>query len=365
MYYAKAAYALSAKNNFKTGIAESLTNQGYININSGRLAQGYENYQLAMELFNEINDEKGRASVYEGLGVTYGMQENYTEAMSYFNKALTIQERIGSPGVIANSYIKIGLLHQKNDEEEKALKSFERALLLSKKAGDKRNEASAYVNIGMLYGEKGQFEKLLEATEKAKVISEEANYIPIAATAYINIGMAYKELNQYSKAESYLNKAIKYFTQLKNQEQVARTYNGLANLHIKQKQYKQAVECVKTSNQIAEGLNNKLLLYDNYELIIEIDKVKGKFENIDKYYTRLLALKDTLFIAEKNNSLEHLKASYLLEEKQETIDKLKKENLAKTRQRNNLIILFAVGCIFTAILASNFINIKRKTDLFY
>jgi len=363
LYFAESGYLLAERKGLTPQMAQSLVNIGWIKINTGAFAEGYEAYTNALTYYTQLKDENGKASVYNGLGVTFGMQEKYTEALPYFLKALTIYEKNQTLKGLTSCYIKIGVLHHKIHQYDKALYNFEKALELTKKTGDKSNAAHAYINIATIYGEIEQYEKSLEATLKAKQIAEEIKSIPSIAHAYLNMGMAYSELKQYALADTNLHKALILFKQLKNQEQISRTYNNIATLYFNKKQFAKATEFIWLSNAIAEELNNKQLLYDNYNVLIEIAKTAGKFEEATNYYDKLLALKDTLFNAEKNNSIEQLKAAHELEKKQITIEELTKDNAVTIRQRNNLLIATACGALLIALLIISLIHIKRNNKL--
>lgn len=363
LFFANAAYELSTKQNFTAGLAESLSTKAWVKINMGNFAEGYEHYINSLNYFLEIRDERGIASVYNGLGVTFGMQENYTEAMQYFLKALKIFEKNKMTAGMASSYLKIGTLNQKIHNYDKALENFKTSIRLSEMINDKVNQAHAYNNIGTIYGIKQEYAKCIEATTKSRKLAEESKSMSALASSYLNMGMAYSELKNYSVADTNLNKALYYFKQLKSKEQVARTYNGLANLYFGQKQISKAKSLIDSSNALAYELNNKSILYDNLETLLGISKSEGRFDTAGKYYEAMLSLKDSLFNAEKNNQVDKLKAAYDLEKKQATIEELKKDNISKTKQRNSLVVAGVIGSFLTLLLIFSLIDIKNKNKL--
>jgi signal transduction histidine kinase/uncharacterized protein YeeX (DUF496 family) len=363
LFFANAAYKLSAKQNFKAGLAESLSTKAWVNIHMGNFAEGYEHYINALNHFSEIKDESGIASVYNGLGVTYGMQENYTVALQYFFRALKIFERNKMTAGMASCYLKIGTLNQKIHDYDKALENFKKSIQLSELINDKVNQAHGYNNIGTIYGIRHEYEKCIEATTKSKELAEESKSISALASSYMNMGMAYSELKNYSIADTNLNKALYYFKQLKSKEQIARTYNGLANLYFGENQISKAKRFIDSSNAIARELNNKSILYDNLETMVGISRLEGRLDTAAIYYEAMLSLKDSLFNSEKNNQIEKLKGSYDLEKKQATIEDLKKDNISKTKQRNSLILAIVIGSLLTLLLIFSFIDIKRKNRL--
>jgi signal transduction histidine kinase len=365
LFFANLAYQLSAGQNFRPGLAESRSTQGWVNINMGRFLEGNQYYQDALQHFSALKDERGQASVYNGLGVTYGMQENFPEALRYFLKALVIFEKNSMKTGMASCYIKIGTVYEKIHEYDKSLYNYQKAIELAESVNDKVNMAHGYNNIGVIFGITRQYEKSIAATLKAKQLAEETHTFTALANSYTNLGMAYTEQKQYNLADSNLHKGLYYLKQLKNQEQIARTYNGLATLYLNEEKYREAKVYIDSSNAIANELNNKSILFDNYDALISISKAEGKFETATALYEQLLALKDTLFNAEKNTQVEKLKASYDLEKKQVIIESLKRENVNKTKQRNNLVLAVLIGGLLLMLLVISFVKIKKKNKLLH
>ena len=363
LFYAHEAYELSSKKSFTPGIAESLNIMGWISINMGNFEEGEKAYNKALQYFTDIQDQKGIASVYNGLGVTFGMQENYNQALQYFLKALKIFEKNNMVAGMASCYLKIGTLYQKIHEYDKSLESFRKCIQYAETIGDKVNQAHAYNNIGTIYGIRKQYQQCIEAALKSKAFAEETKTITALANAHMTLGMAFSETKQYEYADTNLNKALFYFKILKNKEQLARTYNGLGNLYLGLKNYVSARLMIDTSNTIGKELNNQSILYDNLETLIDISKSQGDFEKATQYYAALISLKDTLYNAEKTKSIEKLKDEYELDKKQNTIEELKRENRLKTKQRNDLFLTVVVGSLLVILLILSFLDIKNKNKL--
>jgi len=363
LFYAKKAYTISKKINHKAGQAESCNNLGWVNINTGNIVTGFEYYQEAVSLYISLHDDNGLAQVYNGLGVTFGMQEKYAEALSYFLKALSLNEKNNNTAGLVNTNLKIGALYLKSNDLDKALSSLNKALVLAEKTGDKRNAAHIYYNIASLYGKLKQYNKALEAILKSKQLAEETGSLPAVANAELNLGKVYIELGNFCKAEVNLLQAINSFKQLKNKEQIALAYNGLSALYFKTNKPLLAKVYIDSSITIARDINSSGLLYDNYETLAEINEKKGDYKTASVYHNKMLVLKDSLFNAEKLNTLDKLKASYELEKKQTTIEDLKHENYLKTQQRNHLLIAIIFCAVLVILLTFSLLNINNKNRL--
>jgi signal transduction histidine kinase len=177
------------------------------------------------------------------------------------------------------------------------------------------------------------------------------------------MGNTYQHLNNADSSNICFNIALNYFIQLKNKESISKTYKGIADLNYQERDYEKAKQFVKLSNEFAQQVKNNSLLYDNYILLINISKATSDYEQVFSYYEKVLSLKDDLYNAEKLSSIENIKATYDLEKKQHTINKLQEDNEVKTRQRNYLILAFSITAISMLLLAYSAKQIKRKTTL--
>jgi signal transduction histidine kinase len=369
--YANLAYTIAVKNKYKQGIAESFVNKGWLLVNTGKLAQGYESYSQALGIYNEINDPKGKASAYDGWGVTYVMLKRYPEAIQYFLRALSIYEKLNLKKNMSMTLFKVGSAYQKMRDYKRAFDSFNKALKLAEQESEPKTAADAYNNIAGIYRETKQYDKCIETLFKSKQLAEQSNSMSALATAYLTMGTVYSETNQLQLADTSLQKALALFIRLKSSEQIARTYYRLANWASLKREYTKAANYFFSSNEIARRLNNYELQFDNYRRLIEISKAKDELTKMGGYYERMVALKDAILTVDKNNNIAVLKASHEVEKKQMIINEEKRDIAEKTRQRESLLIVTGSGillalvlvfCLFTIIRKHNTIN-KRTRQL--
>jgi len=348
--YSVQSKELFNKANYKQGVAEALTQQGIIKVNQNNFDTGFLLYREALTLHEDVNNTVGKAAVFNAIGVAYGMQEYYSKALPYFLKALKIYEEKNAEQGMANSYLRIGVLHAKTNNLDDALFYYNRALSLATKLNDLPNMASLYNNIGSVYGQKKQFKEALQALQKSKEIAEKIQQFRTASEAYLNLGNAYRELKKYDSAQYHFHLAEQHFTKHENKESLARTYDGLAELYILQNKQDAAKQLINKSIVLANQINNKSLLYNNYSILFEISMGEKDYKSALEYQENLLALKDSLHVAERSEILERLKAEYQLEKNEMVITQLQKENVEKTKQRNVLLTLMILGMLLLILL---------------
>jgi signal transduction histidine kinase len=361
--YSEKSFQLSSDIKYVSGQADARIIQGKLSMESGEYAKAYEYYMEAFHKYTLLNNETGVAAVYNGLGDTYIMQEDYTKALKYFTQALNTFQKMGSREEVAKTYLRIGALNFRTYNNDKALQSYEKALEIANAIHNKKIAANAYNNIGTVYSQMGLYNKALTALIRSKNLSLISNMLPAVAESYMHIGTAFREIKNFDSSYLSFNIALNYYIQLKNQEGIAKTYQGLSELFVDKKDLVKAKEFIRLSNEYAGGIKNNLILFDNYKMLVYISKFEGDYTAAFDFYDKLLVLKDSLFNAEKVSSIERLKSGYELEQKQETINELQEENSVKTRQRNTLFIAFGIAALLMILLCFSILQIKRKRKL--
>jgi tetratricopeptide (TPR) repeat protein len=184
----------------------------------GRLMMTVAQYDKAEQVFEMIldrtTDEKERAEIYYYLGWIKVDQGKNTEAITYYEKSLEINQKSlpeNHPN-LASSYNNIGAVYDNMGEYSKALSYYEKALEIKQKTlpANHPHLATSYNNIGEAYDSMGEYSKALSSHEKALEIWKKtlpANH-PDFAQSYNNIGTVYYNMGEYSKALSYLERAL-------------------------------------------------------------------------------------------------------------------------------------------------------------
>ena len=353
LYYSTEAHTLLEKANYKKGIADAVFQEGWVRTSIGQIPQAIALYKEAIDRYTELGEARMIAQVWSSLGVSHGMLENYTRALSYFLKALQYYEQHNDKKGLVSTNLRIGVVHSKTGNLDEALKYEKKALALALEIGDKNNAASLYNNIGSNYGQQGNYKQALHHLIQSKSIAESMGYWPIATEAYLNFGNVYRELNKADSSSLYFALAEQYFTKFKNDHGLALTYDGWAELLVKEGKLQAARHQINRSMEIANRLGNNSLLYNNYVLLLDVNKLENNTTGTIAVYEQLMSLKDTLYNAEKSAGIERLKAQYQQEKDELLIDGLRQDNLQKTRQRNLLLIVTIIGMLLLlAVLIS-------------
>lgn len=363
LYFASLSFELSSKLKDRKNAATSRSYQAQVHREKGDFARAYELYLEALHKFTILGDQLGIATANIGLGKTFESQENYTKALQYFQRSLGLFEEMDSKPGLAAIYLNLGIIHAKTYQYDKSLDYLTRSAKLAETLPDKTTAIEAHNFMGMVYDATKQNRKAIHSLVRAKNLSLIAAKVPSVAEAYLNMGNTYLKISNADSANTCFSAALNYFIQLKDTENIARTYKGMADLNFQAKQYDKASHFLDLSNQFALEEKNKLLMYDNYMLLIAIKKAVGDLKGANDLYEKVLVLKDNLYSAEKLSGIENVKALYELEKKQKTIDELQEDIDLKTQQKNYLVLAFSISAVSMLLLMYSAWQIKKKTLL--
>jgi len=163
---------------------------------------------------NDPDDEKGLSSIYNQKGLVLQDQGDLEGALSYLNRALSIDEKEfgkNHPNV-ARDVNNIGLVLKDQGDLEGALSNLKRALSIDEKTfgKDHPNVAIRVNNIAMVLKDQGDLEGAVTYLNRALSIDEKTfgKDHPNVARDVNNIGMVLQDQGDLEGAFSYLNRAL-------------------------------------------------------------------------------------------------------------------------------------------------------------
>ena len=146
----------------------------------------------------------------------------------------------------ASYYNELGIKYGEEGDFDNAIENFHKVIQINPKY------TSAYVNLGIIYGKMGKYDMAIENLKKALELN------PHLQEAYINLGAIYEKQGVYDKAVEYAQKAL-----LLNRNNAIATYNlGYAylmkgNKDLALEQYKKLKEMKQ--DKLADRLQDKII----------------------------------------------------------------------------------------------------------
>jgi len=241
------ALHLAQKADFKKGMADAYRVIGigyfYINQNDNALS----NYQRALTLYKELNNQYGEAKIYNNIGNLY-REIDYKRALEYFNKTINISRKLNNADghdLIANCYLNIGLVYIRTNNYHAGINLFKKSLDYFIKNKNVIGTSAAYQNLGLSYYKLHDLNKAkLHLNKAVEIAKANGLYFGISSSG-LTLALAYAKEGNYKKAEDIIQEGSKYARIIKDQKLVEDYVYVSYELEQYRKNYKQALVYLK------------------------------------------------------------------------------------------------------------------------
>ncbi len=398
--YAQRALQSAEKSGYKKGIAEATRNIGVANMVSGDENVARQYLLQALTLFSLLPDENGRAATYNNLGVLYTGIREFSTSLTYLDSALALFKKTGNKEGEGSALNYIGISYQQQGNYQKAIDYCLLGFEIRKEIHDHQGVVFSLINVGNMYLNVGQPETALKFYKQSVAYASDNNMAPFDYSL-TQLGKTYLKLKQYDTAETYLirtvngklqvndhiaagelytetnrlDSAIREFnisleqTLLTNKDVRASALIGLSKVHLKKGSQGLAMSYAKQAYDIADTLQNKLILANIASVLAQLYKASGEYKQAVQFFELAHSITDSvsgenyqrkLAFTESKNEIENEQArvKLLLRDKE-----LQEQKLKEGRYLTNFILILLgifAAAIFLSIVIIRNINSKRK-----
>lgn len=253
----------------------------------------------------------------------------------------------------------LGMFYSAQERYNEAEKAFVEAIgLLKHSNGDKMNEV--YHSYSILLGKQERHQDRLKLLKEYAAYVENLDKIRIKKRHmplilddyYVNVGylQTYLALDSVELARKYHEKLAA--APLLNSPFLKQEYLDAAiRLHLKQKEYKEALEVMDTLEGLLNETENKQEEVILYAFRIEAYRNLNNIEKLDETYQKLIAHNDSIKSIEINAQLDELRTRY-------EVDRLV---LEKENQRTYTLAAIG-GCLLLLVALTIYIMYSRKLE---
>ena len=197
-------------------------------------------------------------SLYK-LASKYDKAGDNKQAVVFFEKSLTIYQKIGENKGIGDCLNRIGAIWYYQGNFTKALYFFEKSVVAYKSAGNKKGIGLALTSVGAVHQSLGNYPRALEFYKQAVGIQNELGDEGTIAALTQNIGSIYFVLKDYPNAMKYHSKAYSMSKKLKDQKTIAQYLNITGFIYVKLGNYEKALESLNQALTIANKEKDDVL----------------------------------------------------------------------------------------------------------
>lgn len=210
----------------------------------------------ARHYFSLVNNDKGLADIYNNLALNFHITGDFGNALSNYEKALSIRKNLSDTAGMTISLINMGVLYQDLGDQQKAISLYNRTVELLKLNQDEARLADTYLNVGNYYLEENQYDIALKYFEDARNIFVKLDDQRGLADASINTGDALSQSAQYAKAEEQYRRSLEIFRTLNDRLGQAECMRSIGLTLSKMQQWSTALQYLNNSQRLSKEIED-------------------------------------------------------------------------------------------------------------
>lgn len=410
IHYYKQGLEIADNNETK---AKYLNKIGHVFVDSTNYKEAFFYLNKSSEIYKDLNPCEDFVSVYNLIGLCYGLTNNLDSAAIAFNNALNVNIQIKDSSGIGLSYYNIGLCHHFKGQYDSAVKNYLKSLEIREAIKDTSAIIASLTSIGEIFRLRDEFEKAEKYYAQALGYknSLQNKNLPgkqqnknkeILSYIYSEIGLIQKSKKNYNEALLYFDTAIVYSKEIRykrgiatlsrykaNMEQSLGNYNAAKELHeeslnayriisfgpgiaqaltsiaeieIEFKNYSKSIKLLDSA-WIRAKENN--LLEEQVEILrlkTKANRELGKPLQALLFYDQFVLLKDSLFNIDREKQIEEIETRYQTEKKEEQIEILNQETEFQGQKlKSQRLLMFAlIVIVLFVILIGVLFNRQNK-----
>ncbi|MBK7690491.1 MAG: sensor histidine kinase [Bacteroidetes bacterium] len=315
--------------------AASIQNKDYLNcirLCDEAVAIGRNNQRL--DFVANAHLLKGLTSYFAG---------EYDATLRYYLLAINQFDTLNDQAGKAKVYNELGFFYRKQKDDQAALHSFEEAHRLAKLAANDAVMATAINNQGVWAQDHASHPVALELFAKARALYVKLHdSIGVSYTLdYASVSLAAQK--QFPQAMQFQMDAYDIRLRLKDTNAAALSLFCLAEFSQLQGKAIQSETYLKECLSITERIHYKELSAQCYLMLSAIFHQTGKHAEAYQYHVKYSTLNEEIFNEKRSQQISELQTQYETEKRIQQIVLLTKENeLKENQQRNQRTIFFGV-----------------------
>lgn len=271
--------------------ANDINGLGKVNLLIASTYQKQENYYNALDFYNanidiiDSLDKKNQAATYQGKAENLRLQMQYEQAIILFQKALSLWADLDNNPQVSVCYNSLGLIHEVTGNLPNAVANYENALSIADESGNREAIAAVSNNLGVVYRQLGDLSKALESYQRALTFYLELNNNEGASYSYNNMGIIYENQKDYVKANELYEKSLAIKEESQDKKGLATSLMNMGNVYKFIGNHQKAEETYNRALEISTQINDeqgKALAYGSlaalkletadYQTAIELSK---------------------------------------------------------------------------------------------
>ncbi len=266
---------------------------------------------------------------------------------AYFDAAKTATRK----GLVGATYIAIADVYSIMGNQNNAVTYYQKAITILKEDKDSINMANAMHNLGNHYSNHKKQDSALIYTKAAQILFQKLNNPIGEAYCLGNIGMIYSETGNDPQAELNMSKAIVLLQELNEYPAISVFLNSISDIYNKQGDIKTATGYAQKSLDLALKYGLKEQISAANLMLSKLYEKAGKSVQSLTYYKEHIKYRDSVNNLETVQNMADLRTDFEVSQKQKEVDLLATRNQLRIAERNGFIYasLLLAAILLTSI----------------
>jgi tetratricopeptide (TPR) repeat protein len=252
-----AAILLCQQINNQLGEANGLAGLGDVHLNLSEYGAARTLYETALRLYRQFNSRLGEVNCLSRLGEIHLALNEYELARKQFDAAVPLYQKINDQLGEANCISGQGDVHLALNELDPALKRYKTALNIYQHINSQLSKANCLVGLGYAYLASTEYALAQIQFETALILYQQMNNSLGEASCIKGLGDFYLASSEYSLARKQFETALTFYQQFNNQQGEAGCLAGLGYFHLASTDYALAQKQFEAALNLYHRFNNQ------------------------------------------------------------------------------------------------------------
>lgn len=357
--YADSIEDMARKSGYKKGMAMALHLRGFTHEDKGEYDKAMDLFQQELDIFLELKDLKEQATALTNIGSAWSSMGRQDSAVTYYLKAMTIDEMRGDSFGVSLHHNNIGAIYSDEGVFDKALEHFNKALAMRQAMKLERKYAQCYSYLATLYGRMKHFDKA-EAYGKTGIeYALKFNNLSLAGIIANTLGSNYNDQKKYAEALPWLEKTVEYWQPLNNELYDTYAFYNLAEAYAGLGNASRALEYADKGFEIVKRLNLDFQYELYYKVYAQIYEVKGDMQLAYDWYKKYVAVADSIFRQDNTKKVAQMEAQYQVQKKEAQLVKQQLE-IEKQSGQKRIILFTSLGLLLLTVATFQYFRSKQR-----
>lgn len=345
-------YRLSLAGYEKAGDAASqfwcYTGMGIVQKQSANYRDAVNFYTTALQMAKELELTYEEAICYNNLGSVYLKTGEFAMAMESYQKAIEVFRKLDDEAAVSDCLNNIGNLFSDHSDPFRALEYYRQSLEIAKRLNDEYRLIIRSINMAGAYLALNDFDNARQFLDDGLALSEKSGYKSFLASCNMLYGKLHEIRNDPIIASAYYRKSADLYAETGEKAEQGEALIALSASLLSRNENREALKYAEEALRLAEStgslkgrLNASLMLASCYE---KEEKPARAFA----FLKTALALKDSIYTADKYRAIEEIEAGFQhseLKKQNEMLNQLSTLQKQAIRTRNIIMLLLVISLL--------------------